>query len=386
MTIVVTGGGSGGHITPLIAVAEEIKKISPDTQVVYVGERHSKYAQVIAESKAIDASFTVRAGKFRRYHGAGLRQLLDVKTVLLNIRDMGYVVIGFFQALRVLKKIKPDAVFVKGGFVGVPVGLAASRLQIPFITHDSDALPGLANRIVSRWATEHAVGMPVEFYRYPKDHTHFVGIPLTKEFTEGKVTKVSARQKLDIPSGATVVFFTGGGLGAQRLNDAVLALAGKLLDDKKMYLLHQVGARNEITIAAKYEQAHVDVSRVRIGGYITNMWDYYAAADIVVTRAGATNMAECAALSKPTILVPNPFLTGGHQLKNAEHLLALNAVKVVEETHLLDENESGLSATIFDLLAHPEEQKKLAETFHSLSKNDAATQLAALLLQAAKKK
>jgi UDP-N-acetylglucosamine--N-acetylmuramyl-(pentapeptide) pyrophosphoryl-undecaprenol N-acetylglucosamine transferase len=114
------------------------------------------------------------------------------------------------------------------------------------------------------------------------------------------------------------------------------------------------------------------------------MWDYYAAADIVVTRAGATNMAECAALKKPTILVPNPVLTGGHQLKNAEHLKALHVVEVVEEGVLLD-SEKGLYKTIRQLVSNSDEQKRLAEALHSLSEDGAAEKLAHLLIKSAQK-
>src|SRR5579862_7870303 len=182
MTILLSGGGSGGHITPLLAVAAELKKLQPDIHIIYVGQRGDKLADIPAHDHNIDEVHTVRAGKFRRYHGEGIKQVLDVQTVLKNVRDAGRVVRGLDESRRLLKRLKPDLVFIKGGFVGVPVGLAAAQLHIPFITHDSDAVPGLANRIIARWATAHAVALPKELYNYPADKTFTVGVPISSDF------------------------------------------------------------------------------------------------------------------------------------------------------------------------------------------------------------
>ena len=164
MKIVVTGGGSGGHITPILAVADEIKKAHPDSKIIYIGQKGDTFADIVAENMLIDEVRSVSAGKFRRYNGEGLKQLLDFKTIWLNVRDAFRVIKGFWECNKLLSTIKPDVVFCKGGFVGVPVGLAAARLKIPYLTHDSDAIPGLANRIISRWAAKHAVALDPELY------------------------------------------------------------------------------------------------------------------------------------------------------------------------------------------------------------------------------
>ena len=126
LTIALVGGGSGGHITPLLAVAEELKKQNPAVKLVYIGQTGDKLLDVPQQHKAVDTTYDIRAGKFRRYHGEGLKQLLDIKTILKNIRDLFYVLIGLWQAFWLLGKIKPDVIFVKGGFVGVPVGPGGS--------------------------------------------------------------------------------------------------------------------------------------------------------------------------------------------------------------------------------------------------------------------
>src|SRR5665213_2594114 len=166
-TIVLTGGGSGGQITPILAIADELKQLQPEARLVYIGQTGDLLGDIPSQHPSIDEVFTVRAGKFRRYHGEGFKQLLDVVTMAKNIRDFFYVIIGFWQSRRLLKQLKPAVIFVKGGFVGVPVGLAAATRQIPFITHDSDPIPGLANRIIARWAVMHAVALPKDIYPYP---------------------------------------------------------------------------------------------------------------------------------------------------------------------------------------------------------------------------
>ncbi|HWB38631.1 MAG TPA: glycosyltransferase, partial [Candidatus Saccharimonadales bacterium] len=221
LTIVLTGGGSGGHITPIQAVAAEIKQLHPKSRLVYIGQTGDGLIDIPANDPNIDETLTIRAGKLRRYHGEGWKQLLDVPTMLKNLRDVAYVLIGLVQSYKLLKSLQPDMIFIKGGFVGVPVGLAAARLKLPYMTHDSDALPGLANRIVARWAHLHAVALPVDVYSYPKNKTVQTGIPLQAEFKP--VTAELAkkyRQEIDVPANAKLLFVIGGGLGAERVNKA----------------------------------------------------------------------------------------------------------------------------------------------------------------------
>ena len=139
MTIVVTGGGSGGHITPVLAVAHELKKQSKNIKVVYIGQKGDSLSDIPAQSEYIDEVHLVRAGKLRRYHGEGIKQLLDLSTVFKNLRDMIWVLVGLFQSFVLLRKLRPDAIFIKGGFVCVPVGLSAAALRIPCLLYTSDA-------------------------------------------------------------------------------------------------------------------------------------------------------------------------------------------------------------------------------------------------------
>ncbi len=383
-----TGGGSGGHITPILAVAHEIKQTDPTAEIVYIGQRGDRFAEVVADDPVIDAAYTISAGKFRRYHGEGLRQLLDFHTMWLNLRDAVRVVRGLFQSWRLLGKIRPDAVFCKGGFVGVPVGLTAAGRHIPYVTHDSDAIPGLANRIISRWASCHAVALDPELYPYPKSRTVDVGVPVAAGYAPiTPAEQGRLKQQLGIAKQDKVLLVTGGGLGAVRLNRAIVEIASRLLDDfPDLHIIHTVGAAHEAVMNEAYDAALSAEARdrVRAIGYTTELAKHSGAADVVVARGGATNFAELATQAKACIIVPNPFLTGGHQLKNAAAYAAKGAVVMVDEADLAT-GAGRLYEAVRTLLASPKDRQDLQERIATFARPDAARELAEILVEIAKK-
>lgn len=388
LTIVLTGGGSGGHITPLLAVATELKRTSADSRVIYIGQTGDNLADIPAEHGAIDAVYSVRAGKFRRYHGEGWKQLLDVKTMVLNIRDMFYVGVGFWQSRKLLKQLQPDVIFVKGGFVGVPVGLAAATRHIPYITHDSDAIPGLANRIIARWARVHAVALPKDVYQYPAEKTVATGIPLQAAFVPvTDALQKQYRQQLGIPVNAQMLFIIGGGLGSQRVNAAVLHVVPHLLHEfPALHVVHGVGRANESTMQAAYDLAVTGTTRQRLTviGFTGEVYAYSGAADVIVTRAGATNIAEFATQGKACIVVPSPFLAGGHQLKNAQLLGREGAIISISEAALV-EDANRLARSVSDLLKNAEHRQQLSKQLHTFAKPHATHDIASLIIEVAKR-
>lgn len=323
------------------------------------------------------------AGKFRRYHGAGWRQLLDVPTMLKNIRDVFKVIIGTWQSYWLLGKLKPDVIFIKGGFVGVPVGISAHWRRIPYVTHDSDAIPGLANRLIAKHASLHAVGMPKELYNYPQDKTVYVGVPISaNNQLVGEKEQSGAKQLLSLTPDAPLLLVTGGGLGAERINNAVLEILSDLLREiPSLHVAITTGRGKDgsfITALAKL-LTPAQLPQVIVKDYVTDLHVYIAAADVVVGRAGATNLAELAAQGKASIIIPNPQLTGGHQLKNAEVLAAKQAIVLIKESDMT-ESETFKQA-IIQLLSNKQQRQTLGATFHTFATHNAARELAALLLQ-----
>ena len=327
---------------------------------------------------------TILAGKLRRYNNMTIwQQMAHPRTILLpNLRDMLFVMGGLLQSLGKLLTWRPDVVFTKGGFVCLPVGLAARALGIPLVIHDSDAHPGLTNRILARWATAIATGAPLENYTYNPAISRYVGIPISSEFKRLSDTeKQAAKTALGVDPQRPLVVVTGGGLGAKRINDAVALILGDLLDQASVILISGAGQYDELRAltpeADDRFQLHAFVSK--------EMAQMLSAADIVVARAGATTILELAAAATPTVLIPNGYLTGGHQLKNAQAYAKDGAVVVLDE-HAIDADPKVLLAELTALLHDVDRRRAMADDFHKFARPHAANDMADMILAAAKRR
>jgi UDP-N-acetylglucosamine--N-acetylmuramyl-(pentapeptide) pyrophosphoryl-undecaprenol N-acetylglucosamine transferase len=382
MKIVAAGGGSGGHVTPILAVLAELKRLDPELKsYVITDHKFGPQAHDIVKRSPLEIKLKrIYAGKLRRYHKVSLvRQLLDVSLVFKNIRDMFLVGVGLLQSIFYLFKVKPDVVFTKGGFVCLPVGLAAKLLRIPLVIHDSDAHPGLTNRILSGFAKVIATGAPVENYSYPEGRTHYVGIPVQRTF---RPLSVKQQQECKAELGLhdtkkPLLVVTGGGLGARNINRAVVTIAPHLLE--KVAILHITGQANYQEV---YEKAPEHIDYLVKPFLPEGLAVAFGAADVVMTRAGATTMVELASMGKPTIIIPHPHLTGGHQLKNAEVYEKADAAVVLQEEDIILDQRVLLKA-LADVFAHVEKRRTLARNLHKFSKPEAALDLAALIVEAA---
>lgn len=386
MIIVLTGGGSGGHITPLLAVAAELKRQHPKARLVYIGQKGDRFGDLADKDSHIESVYRVRAGKFRRYHGEGLAQLLDIKTMALNARDLVFVLMGLWQSWRLMRQLRPNVVFSRGGFVSVPVCLGAALNRVPYITHDSDRVPSLANRIIARWAARHAVAFPPEAYPYPADRTVQTGIPLRKDFTPVTPAQQQRfRHDIGVPSKARLLFIIGGGLGSQRINQSVSeAIPHVMHEHKDLHVVHVVGQTHEAAVRAVYERVlrPEEQGRLQVFGFTNDVHRYSGAADLVITRAGATNLAEFAVQGKACIVVPSSFLSGGHQLENARYLLDQGAIEVLDEAAMVADS-NRLARLVSGLLAEPKRRQVLAQKLQGFGQPTATTDIAELILQEA---
>jgi len=324
---------------------------------------------------------TIAAGKFRRYHHLTvMRQLFWPRLVLANIRDAFLVGIGTIQSLIKLIIWRPDVVFTKGGYVCLPVGFAAHVLRIPLVIHDSDAHPGLTNRVLSTWATSIATGAPLKYYSYPAAISRYVGIPISHDYHEFSKDEVyAARKQWGISQVRPLVVVTGGGLGAKRINDAVSLVLDDLLSVSSVVLISGSWQYDELrSLTPEYDE------RFQLHGFVSEgMAQLLGAADIVIARAGATTLLELAALKKTTILIPNGKLTGGHQLKNAKVYVDAEAVLVIDEAGL-DENPMLLVERVTELLSDSTYSQRLAKNLHGFARPRAARDVADMILAARK--
>ena len=382
MKILAVGGGSGGHVTPVVAVLKELRSKQPKVQLrFWVDKKFAPQARTIMAS--FDDSIavqTITAGKLRRYYHLNLLQhFLWPSLMVKNLGDGFLVGVGFVQSLVKLVIWRPDVVFTKGGYVCLPVGMAARVLKIPLVIHDSDAHPGLTNRILSRWATSIGTGAPLEYYHYPKSKSKYVGIPINTDFRPyTKTQQWDAKREWGINPDKPLIVITGGGLGARRLNETVVAILKKLQKTASVILLSGVGQYDELK-----DKLPKNSENFQLHAFTSKMPQLLGAADVVVTRAGATTILELVALAKPTILVPNAALTGGHQIKNAAVYEDAKAAVVLIEDDMVNRPQMLLQA-VTDLLDNPKATQAMARRFASFAKPDAAKDMAKLILAARK--
>lgn len=306
---------------------------------------------------------------------------MDIRTQLLNVRDAFYLLVGTWQAWRLIGQLKPDVIFAKGGFVVVPVAWAARLRNIPYGMHDSDTVPGLANRLIAKAAAWQATGMPASFYSYPPATTHYTGVPYDARFRLlSNSERDDLRQKLGINKSQPVVFIIGGGLGAQGLNSlAVEVLSTYREAAPSIRVFHVTGHANYAKVVDDYKGRGWAGESVHVIDYTDEVFKYSAVADVVLTRAGATALAEFAGQAKACIVIPSPHLSGGHQLSNAEYYAKKGAVIVHKES----DPPGKLLQYITDLLGDAAKRKELEKALHSLAKPDASQAIAQLLISSA---
>ncbi len=373
------GGGSGGHVTPVLAVINELTKLDSDLHVTFICDKafESQSRGLMKHALVPVAVQTIAAGKFRRYHGESwLDAVKDVRTMAFNVRDLFKIATGFVQSMWILVRHRPDVVFAKGGYVCLPLGIAAALLRIPLVIHDSDVRPGLTNKILSKYAQKIGTGSPVENYGYDVNKATYVGVPIHEIFHPFSPEEVvAARHELGvIDVKAPLVAVTGGGLGSKAINDAMVASA-KLLIESGVHVYHVTGKKHFDAV----NQAVTDHPHYMTVPFVyKNMHLVLGAADVVVSRASATFIQELAGLAKPSIIVPASQL--GDQMQNATlYDDAKAAIVMTDQTIAQDDT---LGKTIVSLIHSPEVRQKMSETLHTFAKPHAAQDMAQMIVDA----
>lgn len=320
----------------------------------------------------------IHAGKLRRYHDEPLwKQLLDIPTVAKNIRDIILIGVGFAESILLLRRVKPDVVFAKGGYVCLPMGYAARLLRIPLVIHDSDARPGLTNSLLARFAASIATGSPLENYNYPKERCTYTGVPIDPAFHPfTKKEQREARHAIGIVDiDKPLVVITGGGLGAESINAGMMKIADRLIE-AGFAVYHVTGKKHYERIKAQ-APTHPDYHVVEF--VYKDMATVLGAADVVVSRGSATFLQELAALAKPTIIVPAGHL--GDQMKNAEVYKAADAAYIVNDKEVRD--GTALYSAISACSDGGGAVQGMAKRFHEFARPDAALDVANLIVRAA---
>ena len=334
------------------------------------------------------------AGKFHRYAGWKFSDYFKHFDVTLrdiifsNIIGFFGFVAGFFTSFfrMILKKSRPNVIFLKGGFVGLPVGLVAKLFRIPYVIHESDAVAGLANRILMKKAKKVAFGIPPSDEVLEK-HPNYVwtGIPVGPEYRAVTPARVmSLKKAFSFNAEKPLVVITGGSQGSENLNEATRQILPELLKIASVGLVAGRKHYENMVDLKQYENwDHASLeSNFRMWEFNTAMNELMGAADVVVSRAGATTIAELAALKKAVILVPFEKLPGSHQVRNAERLKAAEAVEVIYDSKMM-ENPTELLKLIQHLVKSPRLCADMADRLHNEARADAAHRLAEIILEIA---
>ncbi|MGV3489292.1 MAG: undecaprenyldiphospho-muramoylpentapeptide beta-N-acetylglucosaminyltransferase [Tuberibacillus sp.] len=316
MNIMISGGGTGGHIYPALALIHEIQKQRPNAAFLYVGARNGLEQKLVLRDNIPFTSLVITGFKRKI-------SLDNVKTVINFLRAVS-------KAKRLIHKFNPDVVIGTGGYVCGPVLYAAARLGVPTVIHEQNSVPGLTNKFLSRYVDKIAVSMKEAAVFFPKDKTVLTGNPRASEILNGD--RQSAYQSIGLDPNQKTVLIFGGSRGARPINEAVLSLIGKI-KEKNYQILYVTGEVHYDKVMEEATQIGLPPN-VIIKPFLHNMADVLAASDLVVSRAGATTIAELTALGLPSVLIPSPYVTNNHQEKNARALEKVGAARVLLETEL----------------------------------------------------
>lgn len=356
MRIVVAGGGTGGHIYPALAIARGVKERHPEAEILYVGNNQGMEADIVPKEGL----------PFKGLPGAGLQRKLSGRNLLVLWRTG----LGFWQATRILKSWKPDVVIGTGGYVCGPVVLAAALSRIPTLIHEQNAFPGITNRILSRFVDRVAVTFKESIKYFPRScKVILTGLPVRPAIL--CATRAEGLRKLGLEAGRFLLLSFGGSRGARSINKAMVAVIKQFSGDTRLNILHVTGSSGYGEFLEDCAAAGIELDNtgnVTIKSYLYNMQDALAAADLVISRAGAATCAEITALGIPSILIPYPYASENHQEHNARALEKEGAALVFLDREL---NGDLLCSQIAGLLENSAKMSAMAEASRKMGKTHA---------------
>ena len=356
--IIVAGGGTGGHIFPAVAIANAIKKIVPATQFLFIGANGKMEMEKVPQ-----AGFRIEGLDIAGYNRSSLIKNIGLPFKLIK---------SFFQVRKLVNSFKPDAVIGVGGYSTFPVLKYAQAKGIPTFIHESNSFAGKSNQLLGKKATKVFTASSGMERFFPADKLLVYGNPVRKEITQQKVTQEVAIQQFGLEPDQLTVLVVGGSLGAKSINEAL----AKHIDEfakNDLQLIWQTGK----TTAAAYQNIGHNKAGIWVGDFITNMNVAYAAADIIISRAGSGAIAELCIVGKPAVLVPFPFAAEDHQTANAMELVDKNAALIIKDA----EAKNQLVATVIALAKDIALQTSLAKNIADLAIINADERIATEILK-----
>lgn len=355
MKVIMTGGGTGGHIYPAVAIADKIKSEHPEVEILFVGTNRGMEKDIVPACGYKLKTITVSG--FNR------------KKILENVKTLADLAKGLKEARQIIKEFKPDLVVGTGGYVCGPIVMCAYLKGIKIAIHEQNAFPGVTNKILSRFADRIFISFndSKRFFKSSKNIV-FSGNPLRKSFLVSDPKLIKA--KLGIDNDEFVILCFGGSLGAEKINETMIKAIEVLngLKDIKLYFI--TGKAHYQGIIDRFKKSGISLSkRIEILEYTNNMAEYINAADLVICRAGALTIAEITACGKPSVLIPSPNVTDNHQFFNAKVVADEGGAILLEEKDLSDES---LLHAIVNVKNDPDILKEMGKKSRKIGQVDAA--------------
>jgi len=364
MKYVITGGGTGGHIYPALAFAKIAERRDPNCQILYIGTETGLEKKIVEKTPY----------PFKAIHITGFRRKVSME----NVKTIARFLKAVQKSKKILKEFQPDVVIGTGGYVAGPVVYAAHKLKIPCIIHEQNSIPGLTNKFLSKYVDKVAVSFEDSVSFFPKDKVVFTGNPRAQEVLGHDGTSAMKAFGLDQKKKTVLIF--GGSRGAQPINQAILDMLPDLAM-KSYQVLYVTGEVHYDKVMEEAKKRGIP-RNVHIKPFVHNMQEILPGVDLVISRAGATSIAEFTSLGLASIMIPSPYVTNDHQRKNAEALEKRGAAKV-----LLEKDLTGkvLLEMIDSILMDPIALERMREKSKEMGIQDAGDRLYNLSLEVMKK-
>ena len=363
MRIIVSGGGTGGHIYPAITIINTIREKCPEAEFLYVGTPHGLEADIVPKEGLPFATVDLQ----------GFERRLTPRNLLRAGRAMAAVA----KAAKIVRDFRPDVVIGTGGYVCGPILMAASLKHIPTMVQEQNVLPGITNKLLSRFVSRIAVGSEAALPYFPAEKTVYTGNPIRRAVMEANREEGARAFGFD-PAKKTVLI-SGGSRGARAINRAMIGVLVKAAENPQVQMLHATGAKEYDDVISRLKEAGLSElpEHIKVVPYLYNMPQAQALADLAVFRAGATGLSELTARGIPSILVPYPYAAENHQEFNARALEKEGAARVILNKDL---TAGTLGAALEELLADEEGLKAMSEASRKLGKPEAADEIAEMVL------
>ena len=363
LRIIVSGGGTGGHIFPAISIANALKEIQPDVEILFVG----------AEGKMEMEKVPSAGYKIVGLPVAGFQRKLSIKTFTFFYKLLK----SMLKARRVIKDFKPDAVVGVGGYASGPILKTAQRNGKPTLIQEQNSYAGVTNRLLAKKAKAICVAYEGMEKYFPADKIIMTGNPVRQDLVNLDSKKEEARKYFNVSEGQKVILVLGGSLGAKTLNASLMGYMKEISELNDTTLIWQTGKLYHADI--KKELEGFDAKNVRLYDFITRMDLAFSISDLIVSRAGAGTISELCLVGKPTILIPSPNVSEDHQTKNAKALVNKNAAIMINDLSAPKE----LVVVAFELLKNNEKSAELSNNIKKLALPNAARVIAEKVLELA---